>query len=147
MVRHSSLKEAFPDVYDVQPEPFSKMAKSKPSKKFSLPSSQDNTRGKIVVFDREGSGSLEVFGTVNNLEEYVNKVTSLGDYPTLSRLLEIYGLDEQQDPEPLIDESERLLATPGIDPGIKTKTQYILNVAKDAKNDGSTVMLYLDENL
>jgi hypothetical protein len=141
------LKESFPDVYNVPLELADKMAKAKPSKKLELPSSQDDIRGKIVVFDREGSGSLEVFGTVNELEEYVVKVSDLGDYPTLSRLMEIYGLDEQQDPEPLIEESERLLAMPGIDPDVKTKTQYVLNVAEDAKRAGSTVMLYLDENL
>jgi tetratricopeptide (TPR) repeat protein len=141
------LKDAFPDIYNIQPEPVIKKAKAKPSKKPGLPSSKDVIRGKIVVFDREASGSLEVFGTVNELEEYVNKVASLGDYPSLSRLLEIYGLDEQQDPGPLIEESERLLSTPGINPDIKAKTRHILNVARDAKNDGSTVMLYLDENL
>jgi hypothetical protein len=141
------LEESFPDVYKIQPVHMSKKAKAKPSKMSVLPSSQDEIRGKIVVFDQEASGSLEVFGTVNELEEYVNKVTNLGDYPTLSRLLEIYGLDEQQDPEPLIEESERLLATPGLDQDFKKKTQQILNVTIDANKMNSTIMLYLDENL
>lgn len=140
------LKEYFPDVYNIQPESVGKKTKSKPAKRPILPS-QDEIRGKIVVFDREASGSLEVFGTVNELEEYVNKVSSLGDYPTLSKLLEIYGLDEQQDPEPLIEECTRLLSTPGLSDDFRNKTQYVLTVAWDAKGMGSTVMLYLDENL
>lgn len=137
------LKEYFADVYNAEKAPKQTKAPSpvKPSKKIELPPGEHDSAGSVIVFDM-GSGSLEVFGTQNELEEYVKKVGSLGDYPVLSGLMELYVTDGQQEPEPLIEECERLLSDSDSD--IKEKTGYVLNVAQDAKNEESTVMLYFD---
>ncbi|OEU56969.1 MAG: hypothetical protein BA868_01585 [Desulfobacterales bacterium C00003106] len=139
------LKEVFSDVYNVEvPDQTTKFVhREELSKKIELPPGEYDFAGSVIVFDME-SGSLEVFGTQNELEEYVKKVECLGDYPVVSGLMELYVTDTQQEPEPLIEECERLLSDSDADPDIKEKTRYVLNVAKDAKNEESTVMLYFD---
>lgn len=97
-----------------------------------------------MIFDREGSGSLEAFGTQNEFEAYIEKVKSLGDFPVLSSLMELYATEGLQDPEPLIEECERLLSRADVGTEMKEKTKLILKVAKDAHEAGSTVMLYFD---
>ena len=97
-----------------------------------------------MVFDRDGSGSLEVFGTHAELENYVNMVGLLGTYPILSALFGLYVTEGQQEPEPLINECEMLLSIPDIGSELELNTQLILVVAKDAMAAGSSVMLYLD---
>ena len=108
-----------------------------------LPPDEYDTKGSVIVFDME-SGSLEVFGTNNELEEYVEKIKILGNYPVLSGLMELYVTEGQQEPEPLIKECEMLLLRVDIDAVLKEKTEFILAVAKDAKDENSTVMLYFD---
>ena len=141
------LKEAFPDVYnaDKNPElPADASPKiNKPAKKMDLPPDEYDTKGSVIVFDIK-SGSLEVFGTNNELEEYVEKIKNYVDYPVLSDLMELYVTEGQQEPEPLIKECERLLLRVDIDAALKEKTEFILAVAKDAKDENSTVMLYFD---
>jgi len=139
------LKEVFSDVYNAEvPEQTTKAVhREESSKKIELPPGEYDSAGSVIVFDME-SGSLEVFGTQNELEEYVKKLEHLGDYPVLSGLMELYVTDAQQEPESLIEECERLLSDSDADPDIKEKTGYILNVAQDAKNEESTVMLYFD---
>ena len=139
------LKEAFADVYGAEKAPNQTKVPSpvKPSKKIELPPDEYDSAGSVIVFDME-SGSLEVFGTQNELEEYVKKVDRLGDYPVLSGLMELYVTDGQQEPEPLIEECEKLLSDSDVDLDMKEKTGYVLNVAQDAKNEESTVMLYFD---
>ncbi len=139
------LKEVFSDVYNAEvPDQTTKAVHmEESSKKIELPPGEYDFDGSVIVFDME-SGSLEVFGTQNELEEYVKKVSRLGDYPVLSGLMELYVTDAQQEPEPLIEECERLLCDSDADPDIKEKTRYVLNVAQDAKNEDSTVMLYFD---
>ena len=139
------LKEVFPDVFNAEvPEQTPKgVHREESSKKIELPPGEYDSAGSVIVFDME-SGSLEVFGTQNELEEYVKKLEHLGNYPVLSGLMELYVTDAQQEPEPLIEECERLLSDSDADPDIKEKTRYVLNVAQDAKNEESTVMLYFD---
>jgi tetratricopeptide (TPR) repeat protein len=139
------LKEVFSDVYNTEiPDQITKVVHRKElSKKIELPPDKYDFAGSVIVFDME-SGSLEVFGTQNELEEYVKKVERLANYPVLSGLMELYVTDAQQEPEPLIEECKRLLSDSDADPDIKEKTRYLLNVAQDAKNAESTVMLYFD---
>ena len=139
------LKEVFSDVYNAEvPEQTTKAVhREESSKKIELPPGEYDSAGSVIVFDME-SGSLEVFGTQNELEEYVKKLEHLGDYPVLSGMMELYVTDAQQEPEPLIEECKRLISYSDADPDIKEKTGYILNVAQDAKNEESTVMLYFD---
>ena len=139
------LKEVFSDVYNAEvPEQTTKAVhREESSKKIELPPGEYDSAGSVIVFDME-SGSLEVFGTQNELEEYVKKLEHLGDYPVLSGMMELYVTDAQQEPEPLIEECKRLLSYSDADHDIKEKTGYILNVAQDAKNEESTVMLYFD---
>jgi tetratricopeptide (TPR) repeat protein len=141
------LKEAFPDIYNADktlelPAGASPKIK-KPGKKMILPPDEYDTKGSVIVFDME-SGSLEVFGTNNELEEYVEKIKILGNYPVLSGLMELYVTEGQQEPEPLIKECKMLLLRTSIDAVLKEKTELILAVAKDAKDENSTVMLYFD---
>jgi hypothetical protein len=138
------LKNTFPDAYNIGQVRAGNKTVAGRRKKVRLPPSGRQVRGSVIVFDRDGSGSLEVFGTSNELKEYVEKVAELGDYPTLSRLIDIYALEEQQDPVSLVDEAERLMAAPGVDHYLREKTVHILNVARDARDCGSKVMLYLD---
>lgn len=139
------LKETFADVYTSEKaSAVAPLKPKKPAKKLELPSSEYDTKGSVIVFDREGSGSLEVFGTQNEFEAYIEKVKSLGDFPVLSSLMELYATEGLQEPEPLIEECERLLSRADVEPEMKEKTKLILAVAKDAKEADSTVMLYFD---
>ncbi|MBU4220043.1 MAG: hypothetical protein KKD46_05510 [Euryarchaeota archaeon] len=141
------LKEHFADVYTAEkaPEQANTPSKTKkPAKKLELPPTEYDTKGSVIVFDREGSGSLEVFGSNNEFEAYVEKVKSLGDFPVLSSLMELYSTEGLQEPEPLIEECERLLSRADIEPEMKEKTKLILIVARDALEADSTVMLYFD---
>ncbi|KCZ72322.1 hypothetical protein ANME2D_01728 [Candidatus Methanoperedens nitroreducens] len=141
------LKETFADVYTAEKAP--ELAKvpskiKKPAKKLEFPPTEYDTKGSVMIFDREGSGSLEAFGTQNEFEAYVEKVKTLGNFPVLSSLMELYATEGLQEPEPLIEECERLLSRPNVEPEMKEKTKLILTVAKDALEAGSTVMLYFD---
>ena len=118
----------------------------KNAKKLDLPAGEADTQGAVMVFDIKG-GYLDEFGTQNELEEYVEKVGKLGDYPVLSSLMELYAMEEQQEPEPLIEECERLLASSSADAVLKEKTGILLDAAKDAQDaqeERSTLMLYFD---
>jgi hypothetical protein len=140
------LKEYFADVYsaEVAEKPTAKSTKvKKTAKKLDLPAGEADTQGAVMVFDIKG-GYLDEFGTQNELEEYVEKVGKLGDYPVLSSLMELYAMEEQQEPEPLIEECERLLASSSADAVLKKKTGILLNAAKDAQEEESTLMLYFD---
>lgn len=141
------LKENFADVYTAEKAPEQAKAPSKikkPAKKLELPPSEYETKGSVMIFDREGSGSLEVFGTQNEFEAYVEKIKSLSDFPVLSGLMELYATESLQEPESLIEECEKLLSRTDVGSEIKEKTKLILAVAKDAQEAGSTVMLYFD---
>ena len=141
------LKEAFPDVYSVKKAPElpvdTSLKINKPTKKMEMPPDEYDTKGSVIVFDMK-SGALEVFGTNNEFEEYVDKIKIFGDYPVLSSLMELYVTEGQQEPEPLIEECEKLLLRVDIDAALKEKTEFILAVARDAKAEDSTVMLYFD---
>lgn len=139
------LKETFADVYTAEKAPETAPSKVKiPSKKLELPPTEYETKGSVMIFDREGSGSLEVFGTQNEFEAYVETVKKLDKFPVLSGLMELYATESLQEPEPLIEECEKLLSRPDIEPDVKEKTKLILEVARDALEAGSTVMLYFD---
>ena len=49
----------------------------------------------VMIFDIMG-GYLDVFGTQNELEEYVEKVGKPGDYPVLAELMELYVMEESR---------------------------------------------------
>jgi hypothetical protein len=65
----------------------------KNAKKFDLPAGEADTQGAVMVFDIKG-GYLDVFGTQNELEEYVEKVERLDGYPVLAGLMELYVMEE-----------------------------------------------------
>lgn len=139
------LKETFSDVYTAEKAPAVAPSKvKKPTKKLEPPPTEYDTKGSVIIFDREGSGSLEVFGTQNGFEAYVEKIKSLGDFLVLSSLMELYATEGLQEPEPLIEECERLLSRADVESEMKEKTKLILAVAKDALEARSTVMLYFD---
>ena len=123
------LKEAFPDVYSVKKAPElpvdTSLKINKPTKKMEMPPDEYDTKGSVIVFDMK-SGALEVFGTNNEFEEYVDKIKIFGDYPVLSSLMELYVTEGQQEPEPLIEECEKLLLRVDIDAALKEKTEFIL---------------------
>ena len=142
------LKETNADVYSVKVDKSDKPAAKrgrakKPVKKLELPPGESDTEGSVIVFDMEG-GYLDVFGTNNELEEYVEKVERLDGYPVLAGLMELYAMEGQQEPGVLIEECERLLLDPDADISIKEKTRVIHKAAKDAKKEGGTLMLYFD---
>lgn len=143
---YDHLKKKFADVYSAEIAPGQGNAPKvvKPEVKVESPPGEYDETGSVMIFDREGSGSLEVFGSNNEFEAYVEKVKSLGDFPALSSLMELYATEGLQEPEPLIEECERILSRADIEPEMKEKTKLILAVAKDAKDAGSTVMLYFD---
>ena len=140
------LKETYPEVYsaEVAETPANKQPKKKqPTKKLDLPPSESDTEGSIIVFDIKG-GYLDVFGTNNELEEYAEKVEELGEYPVLAGLMELYAMEAEEEPGPIIEECERLLASPDADSFLKEKTKILLQAALDAKSEGGTIMLYFD---
>lgn len=101
------LKETFTDVYTAEKAPEQLKAPSKikkPAKKLELPPSEYETKGSVMIFDREGSGSLEAFGTQNEFEAYVEKIKGLGDFPVLSGLMELYATESLQEPDRLLPE-------------------------------------------
>ena len=65
----------------------------KTAKKLDLPAGEADTQGAVMVFDIKG-GYLDVFGTQNELEEYVEKVERLDGYPVLAGLMELYVMEE-----------------------------------------------------
>lgn len=147
------LKEAFPDVYGDRVAAGKAMqvlekkgVSARPVMNGDVSSGFYETHGAVIVFDME-SGSLELFGTNQELEKYVEKVKSLGEYPTLSRLMEIYALEDEQDPKPLIIECNKLLSARGLDDWTRIKTERVLAVARDAEKAGSGVMLYFDPEI
>ena len=115
----------------------------KTAKKLDLPAGEADTQGSVMVFDIKG-GYLDEFGTQNELEEYVENVGKPGDYPVLAGLMGLYAMEGQQEPEPLIEECERLLSGSDADAVMKEKTEILLDAAKDAQEEGSTLMLYFD---
>ena len=121
-----------------------KLKVNKPAEKLEIVLDECETKGSVMVFDREGSGSLEVFGTHAELEDYAKMVELFDTYPILSALIELYVTEGQQEPEPLIKECEMLLSRPDIGSELEKNTRLILVVAKDAMEAGSTVMLYFD---
>ena len=139
------LKEMFPEVYnaEIAETPAKKSPKKKTIKKLDLPPGESDTEGSVIVFDIKG-GYLDVFGTNNELEEYVEKVEELGEYPILASLMELYAMEGQEEPEPIIEECERLLASHDADDFLKQKTKILLDAALDAKSEGGTIMLYFD---
>lgn len=146
---YGHLKKKFPDVFFAgnalsTRKTGIKLKVSKPVEKLEIVSDRCETKGSVIVFDRDGSGSLEVFGTHTELEDYVEKVGMLGNYPILSALIELYATEGLQEPEPLIKECEMLLLRPDIGSELEKKTKLILAVAKDAMEADSTVMLYFD---
>ena len=143
------LKEMFPEVYntEIAETPVKKPPKKKKTiKKLDLPPGESDTEGSVIVFDIKG-GYLDVFGTNNELEEYVEKVEELGEYPMLAGLMELYAMEGQEEPEPIIEECERLLASPDADDFLKQKTKILLDAAQDAKSEGGTIMLYFDDEV
>jgi len=144
---YDHLQKKFADVYsaEVAPEKGEGVPKiEKPAVKVELPPGEYGEEGSVIIFDREGSGSLEVFGSNNEFEAYVEKVKTLGNFPVLSNLMELYATEGLQEPEPLIEECERLLSRIDVEPEMKEKASLILIVARDAKEADSTVMLYFD---
>lgn len=146
------LKETNADVYDTEaagteknvPKSSVKSSKvKKPVKKLDLPPAEYDTEGSVIVFDIIG-GYLIEFGTNNELEEYAKKVELLGGYPVLASLMELYAMEVEEDPEPIIEECERLLGSADLDVFLKEKTKIILDAALDAKSEGGTIMLYFD---
>ncbi len=122
------LKETFADVYTSEnaPEQVKTTSKTKkPTKKLDLPPTEYDTKGSVIVFDREGSGSLEVFGSNNEFEAYVEKVKSLGDFPALSSLMELYATEGLQEPEPLIEECEKLISRIDVESEVKEKAKPV----------------------
>ncbi|MDW7776701.1 MAG: hypothetical protein SCH39_10270 [Methanosarcinales archaeon] len=142
------LKEMFPEVYnaEIAEPPAKKSSKKKTIKKLDLPPGESDTEGSVIVFDIKG-GYLDVFGTNNELEEYVEKVEEQGEYPMLVGLMELYAMEGQEEPEPIIEECERLLASLDADDFLKQKTRILLAAAQDAKSEGGTIMLYFDDEV
>lgn len=89
-------------------------------------------KGKVIVADSDRCVEEE-FGFNKELEDYVEKVDRLGNFPVLSNLMELFISEGEQDPEPLIEECERLLKIPGLDPFLAVKTNKILEAARFAK--------------
>lgn len=144
---YDHLKTKFADVYSGEAVVVSTITTQKSKKAdviLDILPGEYETSGCVIIFDRDGSGSLEVFGTNKELDKYVEKVKSLGNYPTLSGIMELYVTESLQEPDPLIEECEIMLSRPDIETEMKEKTKLILNVARDAKEAGSTVMLYFD---
>ncbi len=146
------LKETNADVYDTEaaetdkitPKSSVKSSKvKKPVKKLDLPPAEYDTEGAVIVFDIIG-GYLIEFGTNNELEEYAKKVELLGGYPVLASLMELYAMEVEEDPEPIIEECKRLLGSADFDDFLKEKTKILLDAALDAKSEGGTIMLYFD---
>ena len=139
------LKETYPEIYsaEVAETSVKKSPNKKTAKKLDLPSGESDTEGAVIVFDIKG-GYLDVFGTNNELEEYVEKVEELGDYPVLANLMELYAMEREKEPEPIIEECEKLLGNPDADKFMKKKTKILLDAALDAKSEGGTIMLYFD---
>ncbi len=146
------LKETNADVYNAEaagtekivPKSSVKSSKvKKPVKKLDLPPAEYDTEGSVIVFDIIG-GYLIEFGTNNELEEYAKKVELLGGYPVLASLMELYAMEVEEDPEPIIEECERLLDSADFDVFLKEKTKIMLDAALDAKSEGGTIMLYFD---
>jgi len=146
------LKETNADVYDTEatgtekniPKSSVKSSKVKiPVKKMDLPPAEYDTEGSVIVFDIIG-GYLIEFGTNNELEEYAKKVELLGGYPVLASLMELYAMEVEEDPEPIIEECERLLGSADADVFLKEKTKIMLDAALDAKSEDGTIMLYFD---
>ncbi len=142
------LKETFPEVYnaEIAETHAKKSPKKKTIKKLDLPPGESDTEGSVIVFDIKG-GYLDIFGTNNELEEYVERVEEMGEYPVLASLMEIYAMEGQEEPEPIIEECERLLASPDADKFVKQKTKILLDAALDAKSEGGTIMLYFDDEV
>ncbi|KCZ72842.1 hypothetical protein ANME2D_01277 [Candidatus Methanoperedens nitroreducens] len=141
------LKEYFADVYTAEKAPLQAEtpAKIKKPKKLDLPPGKYDTCGSVTIVNMDPDSLDEEFGTQNELEDYVEKVRNLGDFPVLSGLMELYAMENEQEPEPLVEECERLLSRPDIEPDMKEKTKRILKVAKDAHEAGFTVMLHYFE--
>ena len=79
---------------EVAEKPAAKSTKvKKTAKKLDLPAGEADTQGAVMVFDIKG-GYLDVFGTQNELEEYVEKVERLDGYPVLAGLMELYVMEE-----------------------------------------------------
>jgi len=138
------LKEKFPEVYSANEAPIKESNKPLLEiKKPVLPKTEQEATGSVIVSGTD-TGYLEVLGRNEELEEYVNKVKELGEYPTLSNMFELYATQGDQDPEPVVKECEHLLKRKDANNWLKEKTKLILEVAKDAEEKKSTIMLYYD---
>ena len=145
------LKEMFPDVYSEKlPEikPINETARPmvEPVGKFVEPERVD-IKGTVFVSDSDRN-NLWPFGTVNDLLRYVERVKSLGDYPLLSSLMDVYGVEETAgfEPGPLIEECEKLLSISD-DSWLRDLTESILKVAEKALHEGLGVILYLEPDV
>lgn len=144
------LKEYFADVYTAEKAPEqtkapAKIKKAAKNKKLNLPPGEYDTTGTVTIVNMNPDSLDEEFGTQNELEDYVEKVRNLGDFPVLSSLMELYALENEQDPMPLVEECKRLLSRPDVETDTKEKTKSILKVAKDAQKAGYAIMLHYFE--
>ncbi|MBN2845682.1 MAG: hypothetical protein JXQ25_06845 [Deltaproteobacteria bacterium] len=147
------LKEAFPEVYQADPSSWTEPAGTGDADEFpripplKMSSEADDETGAVMVFDREKSGTLEVFGSNRDLERFVGYVSGLPGFPVLSNLFEIYAVEAEQEPGPLVSECNRLLGMNNVDEWAKQKARVILEVANDAKAEGGSVMLYFEPEI
>ena len=134
------LKERFPEVYGEagtiipKQSPAIKTSAAKPAKP-AKPLDVISDAGKKYFIRMITSDELldEDLGSNRDLERYVEMIKALGDYPVLSSLMNVYVGEGEQKPEPLVEECERLLATPGLDENLTKKTEQILRIAEKAK--------------
>jgi len=61
--------------------------------------------------------------------------------------METYISESYLEPEPLVEECERLLARNGVDDWIKEKTRIVLEVAEDAIDTGHNLYFYLSPEI
>lgn len=132
------LKGRFPQVYgdagttSLKQSPAIRTSGIKPTKSLAvnIDTGENKYFVRMITSDDLLDGDI---GSNSDLERYVEGVKSLGNFPVLSNLMDLYVGEGEQKPEPLVEECERLLSMPGLDEDLRKKTEHILRIAEKAK--------------
>jgi hypothetical protein len=142
------LKEKFADVYEAKSVPADlKQQEKKPLPEVKVEFLLDDEKSGIIAITSLEGGSEDFLGTNSELEKYCDEIRKLGDYPNLASLMETYLSESYLEPEPLVEECERLLARNDVAGWIKEKTEVVLRVAEDAGESGHNLYFYFSPEI
>ncbi|KKG09877.1 hypothetical protein EO98_16240 [Methanosarcina sp. 2.H.T.1A.6] len=142
------LKEKFADVYEAKSVPAEiKQQEKKPLPEIKVEFLLDDEKPGIIAITSLEGGSEDFLGTNSELEKYCDEIRKLGDYPNLASLMETYLSESYLEPEPLVEECERLLARNNVADWVKEKTRIVLRVAEDAVESGHNLYFYFSPDI